>query len=207
MSADRLRLPLQVLGALALAAAAVGGFTPLPNVLYARAAAAEDVQPADAIVVLSSNVDREGRLSDNSLRRAVHGIALQRRGLAPLLVLLGVQHRAVSEAEERARLAEEFGVPKDALRPTRAVTTTRDEVERVRDVLRPSGARRILLVTGALHMPRASALFRRAGFVVHAAPVADVSPHATYPSARLGLLGTVLQELLARAYYRLAGFL
>jgi uncharacterized SAM-binding protein YcdF (DUF218 family) len=67
--------------------------------------------------------------------------------------------------------------------------------------------RRILLVTGSEHMPRATALFRRAGFDVVESPVEEMSPTDGRPQERLELARVLLRELLARAYYRAAGYL
>lgn len=55
-------------------------------------------------------------LSTSSLRRALHGITLHRKGLAPLLVFLGPARGAgLVEAEIRAELARELGVSPAAI--------------------------------------------------------------------------------------------
>jgi uncharacterized SAM-binding protein YcdF (DUF218 family) len=183
-------------------------FTPLPNVLYRflvpRAAPPE---PAAAIVVLGAGVDN-GVLSDSSLRRTFGGVVLFRRGLAPLLVMLGPSDGLKpSEAEVRARLAEGLGVPATALIADARGRTTREEARVCWEDLAPRGIRRILLVTGSEHMPRAAALFRRAGFEVVPAPIDEEPGETTRPQARLNLARDLLRELLAQAYNRVAGYL
>ena len=133
---------------------------------------------------------------------------LFRQGLAPLLVMLGTGSRGKpSEADVRVRLAQDLGVPATALLADPRGHTTRDEARVSWEDLAPRGMRRILLVTGSVHMPRAAALFRRAGFEVVEAPVEEISSGVGGPQARLDLARELLRELLARAYYRAAGYL
>ena len=186
-----------------LAAAALAAFTPVTASL-ARRMPPETSQKADAIVVLGSGVMPEGELEDNSLRRTVHGVRLFRRGLAPHLVLLGPARDGVVEAEVRARYAADLGVPPDALVVERGGLSTREEASLIARRLQPSS---ILLVTGLHHLPRARAVFERAGIRVHAAPVLEQSALSERPQARLALVRAMAQEWLARAYYRLSGAL
>jgi uncharacterized SAM-binding protein YcdF (DUF218 family) len=157
---------------------------------------------ADAIVVLGSGVMPEGELDDHSLRRTVHGVRLFRRGLARRLVLLGPPRRGVVEADLRARYAVELGVPEEALVVEAGGLTTRDEAALVAREVRPAS---ILLVTGLHHVPRARAVFERAGMRVVAAPVLEQSVESARPQARLALARALAQEWLARAYYRASG--
>jgi uncharacterized SAM-binding protein YcdF (DUF218 family) len=198
---------LRLIGAAAVAIFAALAFTPLPNVLYfALVPRAAPPGPAAAIVVLGAGVDN-GVLSDSSLRRAFGGVALFRQGLAPLLVMLGPGGgREPSEAEVRVRLAEDLGVPATALLADARGRTTRDEARVSWEDLAPRGMRRILLVTGSEHMPRAAPLFRRAGFEVVPAPVDEEPGGTTRPQARLDLARVLMRELLAHAYNRAAEF-
>jgi uncharacterized SAM-binding protein YcdF (DUF218 family) len=183
-------------------------FTPLANRLHGvLVPPAAPPEPAAAIIVLGSGVDN-GVLTDSSLRRALDGVVLFRQGLAPLLVMLGPGSRGKpSEADVRVRLAQDLGVPAAALLADPRGRTTRDEARVSWEDLAPRGMRRILLVTGSEHMPRAAALFRRAGFEVVEAPVEELSPTVGQPQERLELARVLLRELIARAYYRAAGYL
>lgn len=202
---SRLVLVLRGLGASALALFLAAAFTPLANALHARLSVGPRIARAEAIVVLGAGVSTLGTLSDSSLRRALLGIELQRRGLAPRLVLLGPTKGDVDEAGIRAALARSLGVRDDAIVQVVGGRTTREEAERTRAALGP-GARRVLLVTGALHMSRAAALYERAGFEVLPAPVDDASGGGVSPQSRLSLLVRVGIELTARAYNRAAGY-
>jgi uncharacterized SAM-binding protein YcdF (DUF218 family) len=196
---------LRGVGALALVLFAAVAFTPLANALHGRLAARPEIGRADAIVVLGAGVSTTGTLSDSSLRRAVHGIELQRRALAPTLALLGPSHWPMGEAPIRATLARSLGVPPEHIRLVMGGRTTREEATRTREELGPD-VRRILLVTGAIHMMRARALFERAGFTVLPAPVEDTSGGGVSPEARLALALRMGEELLAQLYHRLAGY-
>jgi uncharacterized SAM-binding protein YcdF (DUF218 family) len=183
-------------------------FTPLANRLHGvLVPPAAPPEPAAAIIVLGSGVDN-GVLTDSSLRRALDGVVLFRQGLAPLLVMLGPGSRGKpSEADVRVRLAQDLGVPAAALLADPRGRTTRDEARVSWEDLAPRGMRRILLVTGSEHMPRAAALFRRAGFEVVEVPIEERSSTDGRPQARLELARVLLRELIAGAYYRAAGYL
>ena len=182
-------------------------FTPLLSHLAAWLGGPARLEPADAIVVAArGGVDSDGVLSNASLRRTLHGIALYQRGLAPLLVFTGT-HRTLGpdEAAVRADLARRFGVPAAAVLTESRARATREEARFTRAQLAPRGVRRILLVTDPSDMPRTRALFARSGFDVLPAPT-DADRPGT-PEARLGLLRELVGEGLAWAYYRLAGYL
>lgn len=192
---------LRLLGGTALAAFVLCAFTPLPNAVCRRETTVAAPRPAQAIVVLGSDMTREGMLSASSLRRALQGILLYRQGLAPWLVFLGPRTvSGHSQSEARAALALEFGIPAGAILTGDRMWTTRDEAVGVKALLAPKGARTILLVTGALHMGRARRLFERAGFEVIPAPLRDASCESVDPEARLGIAMSLGQEYLARAY-------
>ena len=179
-------------------------FTPLPNRLHPAFVDPPRVGPAQAIVVLGAGGDFD-YLSERSLRRAVHGIRLYHRQLAPLIVLHGPREaNSAPEAATRAALARDLGVPPEAI-ALAAGPTTRAEAEQSWKQLAPHGRTRILLVTGSHHMWRARAMFERQGFAVLPAPVEEVALASARPEARLGLARSLLQEGLARLVYRLAG--
>lgn len=204
----RLRLALRVLGAFTLLLFGAAAYTPLPNLVYARMMPPAPLERTDAIVVLGAGISADGVLGDHSLRRALHGILLYRRGLAPLVIFLGPTHpRGPVEAEVRARLARDLGLPPGSILALAPARTTRDEARVVRDVLAPRGLRKVLLVTGGPHMPRARALFVREGLDVVAAPDDEVTAAGERPEPRLVLARYLLQEAVARLYHRLAGYL
>jgi uncharacterized SAM-binding protein YcdF (DUF218 family) len=193
-------------GAVALAAFLLLAYTPLAGVLSRKLETPADLRPADAIVVLGAGASRDGELSNHSLRRLMGGLALYRRGLAPRVIVMGPRYQGGPvEAEIRAALARDIGVPASALVIESRGLTTRHEAAVAAERMRETGGRRVLLVTGAQHMLRARLLFERAGLEVIPAPVVELSSGVGRPEARLELARLVAQELIARLYYRLSG--
>jgi uncharacterized SAM-binding protein YcdF (DUF218 family) len=205
MSMTRL---LRLMGALVVVAFFVAAFTPLPNALNRWVGVSPQLEPAAAVVVLASGLHADGSLSDRSLRRALYGMVLYQKGFAPLLVFSGPMDHDVghTEADVRADMARLFGISPAAIVTEGTARTTREEAARLAGLLHPWGMHRILLVTNYEHMLRSRLLFERAGFMVLAAPVGDMTSFRT-PEARLRLVRQLSQEFLARSYHRLAGYL
>jgi uncharacterized SAM-binding protein YcdF (DUF218 family) len=183
-------------------------FTPLADVLSVAISVSTRLEPADAIVVLgAAGVRRDGTLSDSSLRRAMRGIDLYRRGLASTLVFTGPRNLSgYAEGEVRATLAVDLGVPRAAIVVDTTARTTQEEGQRVAALLAPRAMRRILLVSDAEGMRRAARVFERVGFDVLPAPTAEPMVSERAPGARLVLTRLVATELVAFAYYHLAGY-
>ncbi|HSB70897.1 MAG TPA: YdcF family protein [Candidatus Methylomirabilis sp.] len=149
----------RILGLIGVVVFLACAYTPLPNLLAHSLAARSRLEPAEAIVVLAASVSEDGALGDVSLRRAIQGIVLQRKGLAPLLVLSGpAPDTGPTEAEVRAALALDLGVPAEAINMESRGRTTREEAIRIGEFLRARQVRRILLVTDSQHMARATPL-------------------------------------------------
>jgi uncharacterized SAM-binding protein YcdF (DUF218 family) len=195
-----------ILGALFLALLAGLAYTPVIGAISRRLDTVPAPGRADAIVVLGAGVSRDGVLSNPSLRRLVGGLVLYRRGLAPRLILMGPAHQGSPiEAEVRAALARDVGIPPSAIVVEGGGLTTWHEAVLAARRVHEVGGRRVLLVTSAQHMHRARRFFERAGLEVVAAPVIEISPAVESPGGRLDLARAVLQEALARVYYRVSG--
>lgn len=126
--------------------------------------AEEKLPNADAVVVLGGG--GSGRLAT--------GARVWRAGRAPVVVLSGGRggpHR--SEARSMAAAITRFGVPVSAVLLEERSWNTRENAAFTAELAETHRIRRVLLVTSALHMPRASALFRRAGLTVIPVPVPD----------------------------------
>jgi uncharacterized SAM-binding protein YcdF (DUF218 family) len=198
---------LRVLGAATLGAFFTAAFTPLSNALNSWLSVKPDLRAGDAIVVLGSGVHPGGVLSERSIAHALHGIALWRRGLAPVLLFSGPgTSGGPSEACARLELARQLGLPAEGMLADSAGLTTRGEARSVRRLLQPRSAHRILLVTDARHLSRAREAFLRVGFEVIPAPPPDFLGAAASPQARLLLTRRLVEEMLARTYYWLTEF-
>jgi uncharacterized SAM-binding protein YcdF (DUF218 family) len=133
---------------------------------------------AQAIVVLAAgSVQRAPEYGNRdipdytALARLRYGARLQRRTGLPMLVSGGnrAEDRGYAKADAMAAaLREDFGVPVEWIE-----SRSRDTGENAifsAALLRVAGVKRILLVTDAMHMPRARTAFERAGLEVVSAP-------------------------------------
>src|SRR5690606_3989740 len=107
-----------------------------------------------------------------SADRVWHAARLYHAGKAQRLLLSGgtVRTGDGSEAEAMRRLLLDLGVPDEALGLEDASVNTSSNAARTAELLRAAGIDHILLVTSALHMPRARAAFERTGLTVFPAP-------------------------------------
>lgn len=137
------------------------------------------VQQADAIVVLGGHtagnranwfepIDPAKRVT-----RIGRAAELYHAGRAPRIVLSGgALEGDVSEAQGMAHSLKQMGVPDAALVLENASRNTYENAERTEEHLRGQNIRTVLVVTSALHMPRAMAAFRKQGIAATAAPAA-----------------------------------
>jgi uncharacterized SAM-binding protein YcdF (DUF218 family) len=123
--------------------------------------------PVDAIVVLGAPLRADGGLTPVLEERIRAGVALWRRGIAPILCFSGGRTRGaqVAEAAAMAAAARAEGVPDAALRVEAESGSTRANAEQVARLLRAEGRSRVLLVTQPFHLRRARMWFARCGLV------------------------------------------
>jgi uncharacterized SAM-binding protein YcdF (DUF218 family) len=128
----------------------------------------------DVVVVLSGFAEENKRRPDeirwtDRTDRFLQGLQLYRLQKAPILLFTESQPPHMGALITQA--AVDQGIPRDAIRLTKPASNTADEAEGVRDYLQANGAHRIILVTSAIHMPRAVRLFRAAGIDLVPFPV------------------------------------
>lgn len=120
--------------------------------------------------VPNRNLPLVARLSPASLDRLIEGIrvyrALSSGNANERLVLSGGSIWGTPEAALMARLAHDLGIPRAGMRLD---TRSRDTEDEARDLQPLLGAQPFLLVTSAVHLPRAMALFEKRG--LHPIPV------------------------------------
>ena len=174
----------------ALAAFALFAFTPLTGAHQpaarrrARAAARRRHRRARA-----PGCCADGELTDHSLRRhrGRHPPLPSRARAAPDASWARATGAPV-EAEVRAALARDLGVPADALVVERAAGSRRARGAAAAGACASSGGRRILLVTGAQHMPARAASSSATGSRWCPAPVIeDLAARARVRDGRLEL--------------------
>ena len=106
--------------------------------------------------------------------RMIYAAHLFHKGKAPYVLVsggrIGWDPVEISQAEEMASLLEMLGVPKDKIWLEDASRNTEENAVFSKKILEAKGAKRILLVTSAVHMPRSVLLFERQGLEVIPAP-------------------------------------
>ncbi len=171
---------------------------------------------ADTIVVIGGGISRAARdagdvavLTAGSLRRLIGAVDLQRaRAMSTLVISGGVSRFGTREGELMHSLALRLGVPDAAIRLEQNARTTWQNARFVAD-LQPPIAKRIWLVTSALHMPRARYSFEQAGFEVCAWPVDSRTAvwggigYLLPSHAGLDKAETVLHEWVGELAYRI----
>ncbi|WP_157070398.1 YdcF family protein [Sandaracinus amylolyticus] len=181
-------------------------FTPLFDAQYDAWLLRDAPRAADAIVVLSSDVTSEGRLSSNGLSRLVAGLALARDGHAPLLVRTDLGAGHADDTGDALEIAEGTSVEVVRVGP---VASTRDEALRVDELAAARPLRRVIVVTDAMHERRAAATFRAMGLEVIAvpAPERDFSLPPRDPDDRVRAFEEWITERAAWTLYAMRGWI
>ncbi len=139
----------------------------------------DQIEPADAILVLGGATEAAlppRRYADlgSAADRLAHAARLYWAGRAPRIILSGGNPTAGpdprSEAAVMADLLAGWGIPAAAMMLEEGSRNTRENCVRAKSLADREQFADILLVTSALHMPRATATCATAGLRVRAAP-------------------------------------
>ncbi len=148
--------------------------------------------------------------------KLLHAARLYRLGKIKQLLLIGGNlpwnAYPVTEAELMRQLLIEWGIPQDAIRVAGQSRNTFEnaiEAAQLQDTIKFSSA---LLVTSAMHMPRAMAVFQHAGIPVTASSVEITA--VNYPpsimdwvpsATALSMTTAAMKEMIGLLVYRLRG--
>jgi uncharacterized SAM-binding protein YcdF (DUF218 family) len=181
------------------------------------------IPAADVIVLLGGAVDpalppRQAPELNEHADRLMLAADLYRAGKAPVILASGGEWRYPSahetEAADMRDILVRFGVPPAAIVLEDGSDDTAGNARLSATLMAQHGWHTALLVTSALHMPRALASFRRAGI----SPTPATTDIVDAPSPDWPLLGVVptttalqqtgdaLHELVGMLYYRLRGW-
>ena len=180
--------------------------------------------PAEAIVVLGGATyapvpPRKSVEVGPAFDRLLHGMRLLRAGRAPLLVLSGgvismLVGSDMTEARRLRSLALEYGVDPEVIVLEERSRNTYENAFYTWRVLQERGIERIILVSSAMHMPRAVATFKGQGFEVVPAPADVWVVHRHFHLGRLlpnfnALEGSTAatKEYMSTVAYRLKGWI
>jgi uncharacterized SAM-binding protein YcdF (DUF218 family) len=188
--------------------------------LYPRSAldrALKDAgQPIKWIVVLGGghtldpSVPANDQLGDSALSRLIEAIRLQRQVPGSKILLSGGVGGPVRHADVLAEVAVTLGLAPESYALDRTAWDTEQEA---RSIAQRVASGPFLLVTSAMHMPRAMGLFRKAGARPIAAPthhftldVPGVSLGELFPTpGALGKVDAGVHEYLGMLWSRLRG--
>ena len=173
----------------------------------------------DAVVLLGGAVSPQGSLKDapawnDNIERLLEVRELLISGKAKVAILSGgrLGGGLLTEAEYLATELIRLGVREDQLlREPNANNTHENAIESKR-LLERLGAKKVLLVTSAFHMPRSWGCFRAAGIEADVLPVdyrlrdLSLEPHVLPRGEYLGQTTRALREWLGRAVYRVLGY-
>ena len=166
---------------------------------------------ADAIVVLGGGTRQQlaprpwhevGEAGD----RILYAARLYHAGVAPTILVSGAAGSLsnpglMPESQAMSDMLVFLGVPRDAIiEESRSRNTYENAVESTR-LLEARGMDRIVLVTSAMHMPRAYAVFRTYDLSIIAAPTDYLVTYSDWAYYRQPNLGLQLMNLLPKAEY------
>ncbi|MEI2417703.1 YdcF family protein [Orrella sp. JC864] len=182
---------------------------------------AQQMPVADAIVVLGGHTANsranwfEAYDPKTARPRIDRAAELYKAGRAGKVVLSGgALEGQVSEAQGMAHGLRQLGVPDSALILENSSRTTYENAALTLQTLQDHDIRTVLLVTSALHMPRAMAAFRKQGIAVVAAPnVPQIVPPQNPPLPRwwpdmrtMDASRSIIKEYVGLMVYRLRGW-
>ncbi len=176
---------------------------------------------ANAIVVLAGDVGipvpprQQSQIGGNRLLQAFRLYKAQK---APLIVISGGnvfrQDDIESEAQYSLQILRDWGIPKEHILIEPDSRNTFENAVNTKKLLQSYRISKILLVTDALHMPRAFSTFRRAGFDVIASPSGYAVAEHRRPALlhwwpkveNLMVAKRVIREKIGTAVYRFRGW-
>ncbi len=192
-----------------------------------------ELPEADAIVVLGGGTEplqapRQMVELNSAGDRVVYAGKLWKDGKAPVILASGgaiewMGRRGMTPAEESVAILRLMEIPADRILIQDQSLTTYDESVLDQKLLAQRGMNKVLLVTSAMHMPRAAALFRAQGLEVIPAPT-DYKISAVYwedllhpsletlligfiPSGdEIGLFSVGLKEYIGLWVYKMRGW-
>lgn len=180
-----------------------------------------DIQNADAIIVAGGMMNPVSTRSANwpeftdGVDRMLYAVDLWKAGFSENLIFSGGSGLITQSGAPEAFILQRYLAKRDvsALAESRSRNTA-ENARYSKEICEEYGWNRIVLVTSAFHMPRAAAVFRKAGFEVIPYPVdyrasaIPMGPEAYFPSAHALMKVSVgVKEYIGIAVYSLRGYM
>ncbi|WP_353929357.1 YdcF family protein [Okeanomitos corallinicola TIOX110] len=192
----------------------------------------KEIPQAEAIIVLggatkSAIWPRTAPDLSESGDRVIYAAQLYRQKKAPIIILSGgrINWRGsgFAESADMANILTSLGIPADAIIQESESLNTYQNAVNVKQILASRNIKKVLLVTSAMHTPRAIKIFQRQGIDVIPAPTdflisqAEIQELASTPKAailnllpdanNLNQFTTALKEYIGSFVYSLRGWL
>jgi uncharacterized SAM-binding protein YcdF (DUF218 family) len=205
----RLRRPFAAVAGAVVLLWLLAGFTPLSRALAAGLPRRDAVGPADAVFVLSSDVQDDGELTSTAMSRLVHGLEQIGEGHTARLIVSELPPPKRSYAAAARVLVKDLALHAEVF-AVGPVYNTHQEAVQVAALCRAHGWRRLIVVTSPLHSRRASAALEREGMEVMSAPAQETRydlESQDRADARLMTFGAAIHERVGLWIYRRRGWI
>jgi uncharacterized SAM-binding protein YcdF (DUF218 family) len=163
----------------------------------------------------------EGYRTGETADRFIQPLLLYKKGLVKKLIITGgnvnIKGLKIDDTQESRKVKEvliAMGVAEKDIYVEGEARNTHENAEYTKQMLKPFLAEKMLLVTSAMHMPRAKACYLKEGFLVDDYP-ADIKKKDT-PSGILDLFipqernltkfAELIREIAGYVIYKLVGF-
>ena len=161
-------------------------------------------RPADAIVVLEAWAFDDGTLNESGVNRSLLAVELFQQRIAPIVVLTGAAPnpaRTGSALQPMTHLLTRGGVPHEAITVDDQSNNTHESAVHVAALARARGWTRLVLITDASHVKRASLAFRKQGLTVAPAQTLLWKVGGATAPLRVERVGTLMHEYGGLVYY------
>jgi uncharacterized SAM-binding protein YcdF (DUF218 family) len=184
-------------------------YGPLSRLLITGLVRDDALSAADAVLVLSSNVQDDGDPTSVQLARLYRGLEIVRDGLAPRLIVTELPDNFARQSPFAARMLSRCR-PEAELVVLGPVRNTHDEALATLDYMRSKGLKRLIVTSSPTHTLRAAALFEGQGIEVMATPAIETRfdlQNLDRSEERLAAFGQVIHERLGIFVYRRRGWI
>ena len=180
-------------------------------------------QPYQWCIILGGGMMRagDGYRTGETADRFIQPLLLYKKGLVKKLLITGgnvnIKGLKIDETQESKKVKEvliAMGVNQNDIYLEEQARNTHENALYSRQMLKPFLAEKIVLVTSAMHMPRAKACYEKEGFTIEAFP-ADIKKKDTatgildqlIPQERnLSKFAELIREMTGYLIYQLVGY-
>ncbi len=184
-------------------------YGPVSRILMQGLIRSDTLRPADAVLVLSSRMQKDGDPTSVQLSRLYRGLELVKDGYAPRLIISELPPPQPAQKPFAEAMLARFG-PGVELVVLSPVRNTYDEAMMATEYLKARDLRRIIVTSSPTHTFRGAALLEALGLDVMASPARETRfdiESLDRPEERLASFGSIIHERLGIFVYRRRGWI